>query len=500
MKRWLNFLPWAAAVSLAAFAASAVYASWGWFALFHLIFSSAHRLPAMTTMLPAALAACLVVGVPPAIWFRASRAVAAALLVVMIGAVVVGILSLVANYYQGATGEAAGILTIIAVFWILPVGATLLAPAALLVFVSLPTGTLVLWLSGEMKAIRRRVSILDLPRGRLRVGLLAALTVAPALAYAPLPRLLHGEVYEACRTVPTPGALQYRGLQLFVDLDTPAWPELKRIAEGFAADHSLRLLPSDSFKRDDPFHYRLCAPGNFTLFFYTTQDYGAPSLVFEPTGEKFVAIMAFVAGADEGAGTAMRELATAIDARWPGVRLQTKMDLGPSLKPERPGTDVCRTKVVRPQYQDCLGTRAPATVNKEALYVHAAMDQPLGLREVLRTFAEAHGMAYTLEKNQHALGRACAKGKALIVTDPLAGPRLPVHKPYEWNVEIDTYLADERDGPLIDELRRAGRQMAGGDALPPGHRFLPCGEGAAAMKALSLGPTWASPPGQNSSS
>ena len=454
MARVVNFLPWAAAISLAAFAAAAVYASR--FAIFHMIFSSAHRLPTMTTMLPAALGACLVIGVPLAIWFRAGRAWAVTLLLVMIGAVVLGIVSLVGTYYQGATGQAAGLLTIIAVYWIVTLGQTFLLPAlALLVFVSLPTGALVLFLSGEMKAICRRVSIFDLPRGRLRVGLLAVLTAMPALAYAPLPRLLHGEAYEACRTAP-PSALESRGLQLLVDLDSPDWPELKQIAGRFAASHGLRLLPADLFKRDDPFHYRLCAPGNFALFFYTTEDYGAPRLIFEPTGEKYVAITAFVAGTDEGAGTALRELATAIDARWPGVRLQTAMDLGPSLKPERlPGTDACRTKAVPRKYRDCLGTAvAPATVHKEALYVHGATSQALRLREVMRAFAATRGMAFSVDKSPVAIGQACAKGKALIFADPDADFTLPLRQPGQWwHVVIDTYLADDRDGPaLIDEL------------------------------------------------
>jgi hypothetical protein len=451
MKRWLNLLPWAAAISLAAFAASAVYASQ--FALFHLIFSSAHLLPTMTTMLPAALAACLVVGVPLAIWFRASRAWAVTLLLVIIGAVVVGIVYLVGRYYQGATGEGAGWLTMIAVFWIVPLGLSFLLPALeLLVFVSLPTGALVLFLSGEMKAIRRRVSILELPRGRLRLGLLAALTAAPALAYAPLPRLVHGEAYEACRTAPPSAALQSRGLHLQVDLDSPDWPELKRIVERYAAGHGLRLLPSDLFGRNDPFHYRLCAPGNFALFFYTTQDDGAPRLIFEPTGERYVAITAYVGATDEAAGEALRELATAIDTRWPGVRLQTAMDMGPSLKPERPRSGACRTKVVRPKYQDCLGSRAPATVHKEALYVHSQRTDWLQLREVMRAFADAHGMAFTL-KNGRYVGRACADGKALIIADTFYDDlKPPVRQPGWWHVQIDTYLADASDGPLIDEL------------------------------------------------
>jgi hypothetical protein len=376
-----------------------------------------------------------------------------ALLAVMIGVVVVGTMVLVGKYYHGATGEAAGWLTMIALFWIVPLGLAFLRPALeLLVFISLPTGALVLFLSGEMKAIRQRVSVLDLPYGRLRIGLLAALTAAPALAYAPLPRLLHGEEYEACRTAPPSAALQSRGLRLSVDLDSADWPELKQIVERYAAGHGLRLLPSDSFKRDDPFHYRVCAPGKFALFFYTTQDHGAPRLIFEPTGEKYVAITAFVGATDEAAAAAMRELATAIDARWPGVRLQTAMDLGPSLKPERPGTDACRTKVVRPQYQDCLGDRAPATVHKEALYISSQRTDGLRLREVMRAFADAHNMTFTLEKNAQALGRSCAKGKALIFADAFVD-KPPVRQPsWWWHVRIDTYLTDERDGPLIDEL------------------------------------------------
>jgi hypothetical protein len=451
MRRWLNFLPWAAAISLAAFAASAVYASR--FALIHLIMGSAHRLPTVTTMLPVSLGACLVVGVPLAIWFRGSRAWAMTLLLVIIGAVVLGTVLAVGTYYKGATGEAAGWLTMIALFWIVPLGLAFLLPAlALLVFVSLPTGALVLFLSGEMKAIRQRVSVLDLRYGRLRVGLLVALTAAPALAYAPLPRLLHGEEYEACRTAPPSAALKSRGLQLFVDLDSPDWPELKQIVERYAAGHDLRLLPSDMFKQGDPFHYRLCAPGKFALFFYTTQDYGAPSLIFEPTGERFVAITAFVGATDEAAGAALRDLATLVDARWPGVRLQTAMDLGPSLKPERPGSGACRTKVVRPKYQDCLGSREPATVHKEALYVHSQRSDGLRLREVMRAFADEHGMAFTLKKDAHDLGRSCAKGKALIVAEGFLDLKPPVRQPGWWHVQIDTYLADESDGPLIDDL------------------------------------------------
>jgi hypothetical protein len=71
----------------------------------------------------------------------------------------------------------------------------------------------------------------------------------------------------------------------------------------------------------------------------------------------------------------------------------------------------------------------------------------------MRAFADAHGMAFTLKKNDaHDLGRACAKGKALILVDTFLDLKPPVRQPGWWHVQIDTYLADASDGRLIDEL------------------------------------------------
>jgi hypothetical protein len=97
---------------------------------------------------------------------------------------------------------------------------------------------------------------------------------------------------------------------------------------------------------------------------------------------------------------------------------------------------------------------APATVHKEALYVHGATSQALRLQEVMRAFAATHGMAFSVDKSAVAIGQACAKGKALIFADPYADFTTAVRQPGQWwHVVIDTYLADDRDGPaLIDEL------------------------------------------------
>jgi hypothetical protein len=450
MRRWLNFLPWAAAISIAAFAMAAVYI--GLLAgLGPLVVKGRHPMT-VAMILPVALGFCLAVGLPIALWFRAGRGWAVTLFLVMVGAVVLLILSAVGKFFHGATGEAAGWMTAIFVFYILPLGLLFLLPAlSSLAFVGLPVGALVLFLSGEMKAIRQGVSVLDLRHGPLRVGVLAALTAAPALAYAPLPTSSLEAADDGCRTAP-PSALQYQGLNVAVDLDKPDWPELKRIAERFAASHDLRLMPPDLFKGNDPYRYRLCAPGKFAFSVDTVEDRGQKNVVFEPSGDRYVSISAVSAPLDERAPGVLREFLTAIDARWLGVRLQTRMDLGPSLRPEWPQTGACRARVARREYQDCLGTAAPSTVRKEALYVHGATSQTQRLQEVMRTFAAAHGMAFTADKTAIAIGRACTRDKALIYADSFADLKPPVRQPGQWHVEIDTYLADERDGPLIDAL------------------------------------------------
>jgi hypothetical protein len=182
MRRWLHFLPWAAAISVAAFAAAATFV--GALDTLRPIFGNARHPPTVATILPFALGACLAAGVPLAIWFRASRGWAAALFLVIVATVVLVVVSQVEKFFHGANGEAAGWMMAIAIFYIVPAGLLVLLPAlSSLAFVGLPAGALLLFLSGEMTAIRRGVSVLDLSRGRLRVGLLLLVTVVPPAVY-----------------------------------------------------------------------------------------------------------------------------------------------------------------------------------------------------------------------------------------------------------------------------------------------------------------------------
>ena len=173
-------LPWLAAISIAATAGAVVFSL-----VVPVLFSPeiATQLGVsggLQTVFPYALGLCAAVGLPVALWLRAHWiwAVAAAGMAVMIG-----LLLIPKTGAHAGGGEAASVT---AVFDFLNgVAAALLVgvPALVCLFViGLPVGVEVLLLSGEIRAITRGVSILDLPGGRVRIPLLVLAAVVVPLA------------------------------------------------------------------------------------------------------------------------------------------------------------------------------------------------------------------------------------------------------------------------------------------------------------------------------
>jgi hypothetical protein len=159
--------------------------------------------------------------------------------------------------------------------------------------------------------------------------------------------------------------------------------------------------------------------------------------------------------ADESGTATLRELLAAINARWPGTRLQTDLDLGPSFRQERYDREACRTKVARSTYVDCLGERSG--VRGEALYVHRETPDKQQLQSVLRAFAAAHGMTFKTNPTIIAGLKGdtlCAAGKVLIRND--ANYVLPGGPPVPgaWGTQIDVYVPADDPGQaaVIDAL------------------------------------------------
>jgi len=463
MRRWLNFLPWVAAISVAAFAGVLVYLQ-----VLKFFRPATGLSQAVQHMFPIAFGLCFALALPLAVWLRVSRGWAVTIFLVIAGTVALLLVSAVGRYYHGASGEAAGWLTMIALFYVLPVGLLLLVPVVgCVAFVCLPAGALVLFLSGEMKAIRRNMSILDLPHGRLRSGLLALVALAPLTAFdlpetpgTPATRasLRHRPApEEGCQTL-TPTKLSFPTDMVYVDVDKPDWPELKQLIEQFGAAHDMHLIPPDrsqlGFKSADPDQYGLCAPGKLVIRLSTHEDMGGRTVLFEPTGERYVVLSAHAAARDRSGERTLRELLAAIDARWPGTRFQTKtLDLGPSLTWQKYEPYACRTKLVARDYQECLGPRSD--IRKEALFVYGKSGDWQRLQDVMGEFAAAHAMAFTPDRDKLPMhSRACSPGLALINADGLHGVPRPIKLPLgTWGVQIDTWVPPYPEPlALVDEL------------------------------------------------
>ena len=109
------------------------------------------------------------------LWFRVSRSQA---LVVAVAGGVLGLI--VAGSYRSKFNDG-GMGTAIMIFYAIPFVFLMVGKAAgYFGLAVLPAGALVLFLSGEFRALRHGVgvSVLDLPYGRLRAGVLL-LTLAP---------------------------------------------------------------------------------------------------------------------------------------------------------------------------------------------------------------------------------------------------------------------------------------------------------------------------------
>ena len=176
MERTVNALPWAAAISFAAGVSSTVIALIVSKDFIDIYFQESRGLSPFRWMFPTAFAANALFWLPVALWARADRRWAA------IGTILAGVVAVLLltqpfaprSYHQPGVG-------VIKIFnFVLNV-----IPLSLCVALcSLPTGAMVLVLSGERKAIAKGTWISELPYPYLRVGLLLLLTFLPLVAYA----------------------------------------------------------------------------------------------------------------------------------------------------------------------------------------------------------------------------------------------------------------------------------------------------------------------------
>ncbi|HLG47874.1 MAG TPA: hypothetical protein VKY24_16645 [Reyranella sp.] len=180
--RWVHVLPWAAAISVGALLGAAAYCFLYRDSVFlqHVV-GPKTGLDAVRVTYPYALCLCAAVGVPVAMWFRLGPT--SAMMAMGVGVVLTGLLviSLIGNFLGDSTGEARGwavaFLIFIVPFVVIIHGAPIVA---LFACISVPVGALIVFVSGEMTAIRKGVSILELSHGGLRFALLVLLACAPA--------------------------------------------------------------------------------------------------------------------------------------------------------------------------------------------------------------------------------------------------------------------------------------------------------------------------------
>jgi hypothetical protein len=175
MARAVSFLPWLAALSVAALASAFAYVG-----VLHLIGAAAARTMTIATVFPYALAVCGAVGVPVALWLRSSFIWVIASLVL---AVLVAVGEVAGALPKGGGGEAEGWAWILLILEAVA-GLIALVPMALVFAgVAIPTATLVLLLSGEIEALRRGVSVFDLPGSTLRFWVLVVVALTPLATF-----------------------------------------------------------------------------------------------------------------------------------------------------------------------------------------------------------------------------------------------------------------------------------------------------------------------------
>lgn len=449
--RAVNFLPWVAALSFGAFVAVLPTLYFG--AKFALIF-------------PIALGVCSVIGVPIALRWRGNAGWLMPVGIVLGLGILIAVIKALA-YLSGLGGEALGwvlAMTISSAALALPIA---LAIAMAIGLVAGPTALVVLFLSGEMAAIKRGTSIYDLPHRRLRASLLVLLATGPPLAAYAIQSASGGyrsyaEAFgEDCRYDNNTSRLM-RQKDVYIDADKPDWPALKQLVEKFAASHTMRMVPGDprSFGRDDTFEYGVCMPGRFVFSFAKTPD--VPNKLFESKGDWYVTLTPYVAKGESWEDP-LRDLAAEIGSQWSGIKLGSYMELGQSLNWQKTDPEACRTKVAKFEYKSCLGTLSD--VQKEKLYVHGPINDWPRLESLMTKYAASHGMTFSTDKNNRTLpwNSLCAPGKVQINSS--ADVReVPLVRSEHFHVQIMTYVpaTDPDAAAAIDQL------VAGLDAEWPG--------------------------------
>ena len=443
MMRAANFLPWVAALSFGAFVAVLPTLPFG--ARFTLVF-------------PIALGVCSMLGIPIALRWRANAGWLLMPVGIVVGlGIVIALISAITSL-RNMGGEAANwvlAFTVSSTLVFLPIA--LVIAMVILVVAAIPA-VMVLFLSGEVAALRRRVSIYDLPYPRLRASLLVLLAIAPPLAayrsqYASGTHRPYTAAFgDDCRYDNN----EYRfptKWPVFIDADEPDWPQLKQVVERFAAAHAMRMVPGDpkSFARGDPMEYGVCMPGRFVFSFTKAVD--VPGARFAPTGDRYVSLTPYVAK-DASWEDSLEELAAAIRSRWPGMKLESFTDLRSA--PSWPKVDTCRTKVAKMEYKSCLG--ALSDVRKETLYVHGKTKDWPRLQSLMAGFAASHGMTFKTNSNNNILpwNDLCAVDKVQIKSTTADARDVPVTRGeyFSFSVQITAYMpaADPDAVATVEQL------------------------------------------------
>ena len=228
--------------------------------------------------------------------------------------------------------------------------------------------------------------------------------------------------------------------------------QLKQVVEKFAASHAMRMVPGDprSYARGDPLEYGVCMPGRFVFSFTKTPD--VPDSRFEPKGDRYVTLTPFVARGERWESS-LRALAAAINSQWPGIKLGSDVDLGPSLNWRKINSNTCRTNVAKIEYKSCLG--AMSDVRKETLYVHGPTNDWPRLQSLMAEFAASHGMTFKTIDNNSAWpwNNLCAAGKVQISSSGNVR-NVPLIRGEHFHAQIVTYMpaANSDATAMVEQL------------------------------------------------
>lgn len=307
--RLVPLIPWLTAISLAAFTFGSAlsvlhYTVSGTYYGLNMLDGFRYR------AFPVALAACLSIGLPLALAFRAPHKIA-------VGSIVISGLLWLTLLVWAAYGQpllSIGFGAVVFIVFVICFSVT-----------AVPTFAFVLWASGEVRSITTRPPSAAPRPTAWRSVLLAALALAPSSAYA-ITATSHDYDCRDVHLAPS-SPLKNKG-GVTIDIDKSDWPRVKQVLDDFGTARGLRSQGPDPWRQHpgSPAQLvHLCSTGQLVI--------GATGWLWSPPHVG----LGFYAPDDDMTWKAnARDLLTVIVSRWPDAKVTSYADLDPPFERSPP--------------------------------------------------------------------------------------------------------------------------------------------------------------------